>query len=49
MAKFLAMKIIDGVENGGRDYTETVTRYPQYKAGIDAYMTEQGHGNLITQ
>jgi hypothetical protein len=47
MAKFFAMKIIDGVENGGRDYAETVTRYPQYKQGINAYLTEQGRTDLI--
>lgn len=45
MAKFLAMKIIDG----SRKYAETVTRYPQYKPGIDAYLNEQGHSDLITQ
>lgn len=48
MAKFLAMKIIDGVENGGRDYAETVARYPQYKSGIDAYLNEHGRVDLIS-
>lgn len=47
MAKFLAMKIIDGVENGGRDYVSTVAKYPQYKVGIDAYLIENNRADLI--
>lgn len=43
MAKFLAMKIIDG----DRDYVETVIKYPQYKVGIDAYLIENNRSELI--
>lgn len=45
MAKFLAMKIVDG----GRDYAATVALYPQYKTGIDAYLTVAGRADLIQE
>lgn len=42
---FMAKRIIaDPVK-----YVPTVTARPDLKTGIDAYLIEQGHGDLITQ
>lgn len=35
------------IETGNLDYVAVVTRYPQYKAGIDAKLIADGFGNLI--
>jgi len=43
MAAFLAYRII----YGKLDYTYAVTKRPDLKAGIDAYLTENGHPELI--
>lgn len=34
---------------GKLDYTEVVTKYPQYKVDIDSYLTERGQEKLIVQ
>ncbi|MBC3798011.1 hypothetical protein [Acetobacterium tundrae] len=43
IAKFFALRII----NGDNTYIEVVTAKPNYKTGIDAYLTENGHAELI--
>jgi hypothetical protein len=43
VARFLAMRII----NGENTYIEVVTAKPNYKAGIDNYLTVNGHADLI--
>lgn len=43
MANYLANQIILGNLN----YTTVVTKYPNYKVGIDAYLNEKGRADLI--
>lgn len=43
MAVFMAKRIIAG-KNG---YVEVVTARPDLKAGIDGYLTGNGHSELI--
>lgn len=45
MADYLAQRIIDGRFT----YTEVITKKPNLKTGIDAYLTEKGRQDLITQ
>jgi hypothetical protein len=44
MAAYLAQRIIDGVYT----YDYVISRRPDLKAGIDAYLIEQGRSDLIT-
>lgn len=44
MAAFLAQRIIDGF----LAYTVAVTKRPDLKTGIDAYLTSKGREDLIT-
>lgn len=41
--KYLAEKIIDGE----LEYSYVIGKRPDLKTGIDAYLTENGHGDLI--
>ena len=43
MAGYLAMRI----EAGKLDYTAVVTHYPQFKAGIDEILINDGFQDLI--
>lgn len=43
MANYYAQRIIDGA----LDYTVVVTKKPQYKEGIDAYLFDKGRADLI--
>ena len=43
MAGYLAMRI----ETGKLDYLLVVTRYPQFKAGIDEILINDGFQDLI--
>ena len=43
MANYLGMRIAGGY----LDYTEVITKYPQFKEGIDAYLKDHGKENLI--
>lgn len=43
MAKYLALRI----EKGALDYTEVVTKYPQFKEEIDQILIADGYGHLI--
>lgn len=43
MAIFMAKRIIAG----RNDYSEVVIARPDLKDGIDAYLIESGHGELI--
>lgn len=43
MAIFMAKRIIAG----RNDYSEVVIARPDLKAGIDAYLAESGHGDLV--
>lgn len=44
MANYLAQRIIDGVYT----YDYVISKRPDLKPGIDAYLIEHGHENLIT-
>jgi hypothetical protein len=44
MAAYMAQRIIDGVYT----YQYVITKRPDLKAGIDAYLTEKGRTDLIT-
>jgi hypothetical protein len=44
MAAYMGQRIIDGVYT----YTYVISKRPDLKAGIDAYLTEQGRTDLIT-
>ena len=35
------------IEGGYLDYLAVVTRYPQFKEGIDIILIADGYGNLI--
>ena len=43
MAAYMAKRIIEGVYT----YTYVVGKRPDLKPGIDAYLIEAGHGELI--
>lgn len=43
MAAYMAQRIIDGAQ----DYFFVVSRRPDLKAGIDQYLTDNGHADLI--
>ena len=43
MAGYLAMRI----EAGKLDYTAVITRYPQFKEGIDTILVNDGFQDLI--
>lgn len=45
MADYMAQRIIDGVFN----YDYVISRRSDLKEGIDSYLIENGHGDLITQ
>jgi hypothetical protein len=45
MAAYLAQRIIDGAYT----YDYVIQRRPDLKEGIDAYLIEKGHGELITR
>lgn len=45
MAAYIGQRIIDGVYT----YDYVISKRPDLKAGIDAYLTEQGRQDLITQ
>ncbi|MDP4146594.1 MAG: hypothetical protein Q8936_19315 [Bacillota bacterium] len=45
MADYLAQRIIDGAYT----YDYVISKKPQLKEGIDAYLTLQGRQDLITQ
>ncbi|MED4933981.1 hypothetical protein [Heyndrickxia coagulans] len=44
MAAYIAQRVIDGAYT----YDFVISRRPDLKAGIDAYLTEKGKTNLIT-
>lgn len=41
--KYLAEKII----TGELEYSFVISKRPDFKAGVDAYLTASGHGELI--
>jgi len=43
MADYMAQRIIDGVYT----YDYVISKRPDLKAGIDAYLTAQGRADLI--
>jgi hypothetical protein len=45
MAAYMGQRIIDGAYT----YDYVISKRPDLKAGIDAYLTEQGRQDLITQ
>ena len=45
MAAYMGQRIIDGAYT----YTYVISKRPDLKAGIDAYLTEQGRQDLIAQ
>ena len=45
MAVYMAKRIIEGVYT----YTYVIGKRPDLKAGIDAYLIETGHQNLIVE
>lgn len=45
MAAYMAQRIIDGVY----DYNYVISKRPDLKNGIDAYLIEKGRADLITQ
>ena len=45
MAKYMAQRIIDGAYT----YDYVISKRPDLKVGIDAYLTEHGREDLITQ
>lgn len=45
MAAYLAQRIIDGAYT----YDFVISRRPDLKEGIDAYLTKKGRQDLITQ
>jgi hypothetical protein len=45
MAAYLAQRIIDGAYT----YDYVISRRPDLKQGIDAYLIEKGRQDLITQ
>jgi hypothetical protein len=45
MAAYLAQRIIDGAYT----YDYVISKRPDLKAGIDAYLIEKGRQDLITQ
>lgn len=44
MAAYMGQRIIDGAYT----YDYVINKRPDLKAGIDAYLTEQGRQDLIT-
>jgi hypothetical protein len=45
MANYMGQRIIDGAYT----YDYVISKRPDLKAGIDAYITSQGREDLITQ
>jgi hypothetical protein len=45
MAAYMGQRIIDGAYT----YDYVIAKRPDLKAGIDAYLTEKGREDLITQ
>lgn len=45
MANYLGQRIIDGVYT----YDYVISKRPDLKEGIDAYLISKDHGDLITQ
>lgn len=45
MEAYLASRI----EKGALDYTAVVTKYPQYKSGIDEILVADGFQHLIVE
>jgi hypothetical protein len=45
MANYMGQRIIDGAYT----YDYVISKRPDLKAGIDAYLSQQGRGDLITQ
>lgn len=43
MANYMATRIIDGAQ----DYSYVISKRPDLKAGIDAYLIEQARADLI--
>ncbi|WP_314587930.1 hypothetical protein [Paenibacillus terrigena] len=44
MAAFMAQRIIDGAQ----EYGYVISKRPDLKVGIDAYLTEKGRKDLTT-
>ncbi|WP_201028554.1 hypothetical protein [Heyndrickxia coagulans] len=44
MAAYIAQRVIDGAYT----YSYVISKRPDLQSGIDAYLTEQGKTNLIT-
>jgi hypothetical protein len=44
MADYMGQRIIDGAYS----YSYVISKRPDLKTGIDAYLTEQGREDLIT-
>jgi hypothetical protein len=51
MADYLAQRIIDGAFDNSKEgmtgYKYVISKRPDLKNGIDAYLTEQGKADLI--
>ncbi|MCX8045746.1 MAG: hypothetical protein N3A70_02545 [Anoxybacillus gonensis] len=45
MAEYLSQRIIDGAYT----YDYVISKRPELKEGIDAYLREKGYEDLITQ
>lgn len=45
----MAQRIIDGAFDSQGGYAYVIGKRPDLKTGIDAYLTAQGHADLITQ
>lgn len=45
MAAYMAQRIIDGAQ----DYAYVISKRPDLKEGIDTYLSEKGHADLIVQ
>ncbi|MBC2579682.1 hypothetical protein [Clostridium sp. DJ247] len=45
MDEYIGQRIIDGAYT----YSYVISKRPDLKAGIDAYLTDQGRQDLITQ
>lgn len=48
VADYLAQRIIDGAFDKQGGYSYVIGKRPDLKEGIDAYLTEKEHTDLIT-
>lgn len=47
MANYLGQRIIDGAFDHDGGYSYVISKRPDLKEGIDAYLNYKGHSNLI--